>query len=503
VGKQYDRLKQRLADITNLNKAGAVLAWDQATYMPPAGAGARGEQMATLGRIAHDLLIVESTGDLLSAAAEEVAGLPEDSDEVRLVRVARRDYEQARKIPPAFIGEILRHQALAYAAWTEAKEANDYAAFAPYLETTVSQSRQVAEFLGYAEQRYDALLDQYEPGMRTSQVVAMFAEVKPELVQLARAIADRADAVDDAVMHQWFDEAAQEAYGLAVARALGYDFSRGRQDRTVHPFQTSFSIYDVRITTHFMANFLPSALFSTMHEAGHGMYEQGISPTLEGTPLADGTSLGVHESQSRMWENLVGRSHGFWQHFYPSLQRTFPEQLNSVDLDTFYRAINRVQPSLIRIEADEVTYNLHIMLRLEIELALLNGDLTVADAPAAWNDKMEAYLGLRPPTDREGILQDVHWSNGLFGYFSTYALGNFLSVQFYEAAVRARPEIPEDLANGRFESLRGWLTENVYRHGRKFEPNELVQRAAGEPMQSRSYMRYLNEKFGGIYGLAA
>jgi carboxypeptidase Taq len=331
----------------------------------------------------------------------------------------------------------------------------------------------------------------------------MLADVKPDLVTLVHAIAERTDFVDDAVIRQTFEEQKQEEFGMAVARAIGYDFSRGRQDRTIHPFQTSFSINDVRITTHFLSDYLPSALFSTIHEAGHGMYEQGISPDLEGTPLADGTSLGVHESQSRMWENVVGRSRSFWRHFYPSLQETFAAQLAGVELDTFYRAINRVQPSFIRVEADEVTYNLHIMLRLEMELALLSGDLSVADAPAAWNDKMETYLGLRPPTDREGILQDVHWANGLYGYFSTYSLGNFLSVQLYDAAVRAHPQIPDEIAEGRFETLRGWLTENIYRHGRKFEPNELVRRATGEPIQSRSYVRYLKQKFSEIYGLAA
>jgi carboxypeptidase Taq len=503
MGERYERLRERLGEVTNLRKVNAVLAWDQATYMPDAGTKARGEQMATVGSLAHELFVANLTGELLEAAAEEVEGLPEDSDEVRLVRVARRDYDQARRVPAALVGEILRHEALSYPIWVQAKNEADFGAFVPCLEKTIEYSRQVAEYLGYPEQPYDALLDQYEPGMRTSQVVSMFDEVKPDLVALVHAIAGQAHVVDDSFVHQPFEERLQEEFGVRVARALGYDFSRGRLDRTEHPFETSFSINDVRITTHFLSDYLPSALFGTIHEAGHAMYEQGISQDLEGTPLADGTSLGMHESQSRMWENVVGRSRAFWRHFYPPLQQTFASQLGPVDLEAFYRAINRVEPSLIRVEADEVTYNLHVMLRLEIELALLSGDLAVGDAPTAWNDKMEAYLGLRPPTDREGILQDVHWANGLFGYFSTYSLGNFLSVQLFEAAVRAHPEILEDLGNGRFDALRGWLTENVYRHGRKFEPNELVQRATGEPIQSRSYIRYLREKFGEIYGLAA
>lgn len=501
MAENIEKLREHLGEITNLNKVTAVLEWDQATYMPPGGAASRGEQMATVGQLAHRMFVAAETGELIDAAAAELNGQPAGSDDASLVRVARRDYDQARKIPPELVAEILRHGAAAYQTWLQAKETNDYPLFAPYLQKTIDYSRQVAEHLGYEDQLYDALLDQFEPGMKTAQVQAMFAEVKRELVPLVHAIAERVVTVDDSMLHQPFDETGQEAFGRQVAAAFGYDFTRGRQDRTEHPFETSFSRNDVRITTHFMPEYLPSALFSTMHESGHGMYEQGVGESLEGTPLAGGTSLGLHESQSRMWENVVGRSLPFWQHFYPSLQQTFPRQLQDVSLEQFYRAINRVEPALIRIEADEVTYNLHIMLRLEMELALLSGELSVQDAPAAWNDKMEAYLGLRPPTDRQGILQDVHWSHGLMGYFSTYSLGNFLSIQLYDAAVRDIPEIPEQIARGEFGGLHGWLTDRIYRHGRKFEPNELVQQATGEPIQSRSYMRYLKGKFGEIYGL--
>lgn len=501
MAEQLTRLKEHLGDITNLRRANAVLGWDQATYMPPGGAAARGEQMATIGHLAHNMFIVEQTGELLERAAEEVRDLPPESDDASLVRVTQRDYDDQRKIPPALVAEIYRHGAMAYQVWTAAREADDFAAFAPYLEKTIEYSRRVAEHLGYQDQMYDALLDQYEPGMKTAQVQAMFAELKRELVPLVHAISERVDLVDDAMMHQHFDETKQEAFGAMVATVFGYDFTRGRQDRTVHPFETSFSRNDVRITTRFLPTFLPSALFSTMHESGHAMYEQGVGEGLEGTPLASGTSLGMHESQSRMWENVVGRSRGFWQHFYPALQQTFPEQLGKVDVESFYRAMNRVEPSLIRVEADEVTYNLHIMLRLEMELALLSGELNVGDAPAAWNDKMEAYLGLRPPNDAQGILQDVHWSHGSMGYFPTYSLGNFLSVQLFEAAVRDVPEIPAQIGRGDFDALRGWMTDRIYRHGRKFEPNDLVQRATGEPIQSRSYVRYLKSKFGEIYGL--
>jgi carboxypeptidase Taq len=283
-----------------------------------------------------------------------------------------------------------------------------------------------------------------------------------------------------------------------LSQRFGYDFSRGRQDRTVHPFETSFSVNDVRITTRFEPGFLSPALFGTLHETGHAMYEQGVSQDLDGTLLARGTSLGVHESQSRLWENVVGRGRACWQHFFPFLQATFAEQFGNVDLDTFYRAINRVSPSFIRVEADEVTYNLHIMLRFEMEIDLLEGAYPVSEAPAVWNQKMQSYLGICPPTDTLGILQDIHWT-GPMGYFPTYSLGTILSLQLYDTAIRQQPEIPDDIAQGSFEALRGWLTDNIYRHGRKFEPNELVQRATGEPLQSKSYVAYLKRKYGEIY----
>lgn len=501
MAHNLDRLKERLAEIHNLNHAAAVLGWDQATYMPPGGARARGEQLATLSRISHDLATSREIGDLIDGAADEVKDLPYESDDASLVRVARKDYDNAKKIPASLVAEVARHGAVAYGVWAQARETNDFPMFAPYLEKTIEYSRRIADHLGYEDQLYDALLDQFEPGMKTSQVQAIFAELKRELVPLVHQVSERVDAVDDSMLHQPFDEGAQERFGEHVIRAYGYDFERGRQDRTVHPFCTSFSINDVRITTRFDPNWLNPALFGTLHETGHAMYEQGVSQDLEGTNLADGASLGVHESQSRMWENVVGRSRGFWKHYYAQLQHTFP-QLAAVDLESFYRAINRVQPSLIRVEADEATYNMHIMVRLEMELGLLSGDISAADAPAAWNERYESYLAVTPESNTLGILQDVHWSHGVMGYFTTYSLGNVLSVQLYDAAVRAHPAIPDEIEQGRFDTLRGWLTQNVYRHGRKFEPNELIRSATGEPINPRPYVAYLKQKFGEIYGLS-
>jgi carboxypeptidase Taq len=501
MGAQFEALKVRLGDVNNIYRAGAILSWDQQTQMPPGGAQARAEQMATLATIGHAMFVAEETGDLLRAAAEEVRDQPYESDDASLVRVAQRDYDLQTKLPTELVREIQRHGALSHGVWVKAREDNDFAAFAPNLETTVELSRRVAECLGYQGHPYDALLNQYEPGMLTEQVRGIFDELKTGLVPLVAAIAERGGLVDDAVLHQPFDEADQEAFGIMVVEHFGYDFSRGRLDRTVHPFETAFSTNDVRITTRYESDFLNPALFGTMHEAGHAMYEQGVGQNLDGTLLAGGASLGMHESQSRMWENVVGRSRAFWQHFYPQLQQTFPAQLAEISLDTFYGAINRVHPSLIRVEADEVTYNLHTMLRFELELALLEGSLTVADAPAAWNEKMQTYLGVTPPSDTLGILQDVHWSGGMLGYFPTYTLGNILSVALYDAAVAAHPSIPDEVGQGEFGTLRGWLTEQVYRHGRKFEPNELVQSATGAPLQSSSYLRYLREKFGQLYSL--
>jgi len=501
MGEQLNLLKQRLEEIRHLNKASALLIWDQETKMPPGGARARAEQLATLSRLGHELFIADRTGELLARAADETADLPFDDDDTSLVRVSQRDYDRTKKLPTSLVTEFTRHSALAHGVWVHARESDDFAAFSPWLERTIELSRQRAEHLGYQENMYDALLDLFEPGIKSSQVTRIFDDLKQELVPLVAAIADRSDRVNDAAVHQPFDEMPQETFGKKVAAILGYDFSRGRLDPTVHPFETSFSCNDVRITTRYESNFLSPSLFGTMHETGHAMYEQGVSPALDHTPLGRGASSAVHESQSRMWENVVGRSRPFWRRYYPDLQRVFPQQLAEVNLDTFYGAINTVQPSLIRVYADEVTYNLHIMLRFEMEMDLLATRYPVSEAPAVWNDKMESYLGVRPPSDTLGILQDVHWSNGLFGYFPTYALGNILSLQLYEKALQERPEVRDQLARGETTGLREWMTEKIYRHGRKFQPAELVDRATGEPLQPRAYVKYLQTKFGELYGL--
>ena len=501
MGEKFDALKARLGEIHNLDMIAGLVGWDQQTYMPPGGAEAKASQMATLSRLGHEMFVSDETGRLIEDAAAEVEGMAYDSDEASLIRVIREDYTEQTKLPTELVAELTRQTALAHEVWANARQGNDFRAFQPALEKIVELTIRQAEYLGYQDEPYDALLNQYERGITAKQVKAIFDEHKPELVQLIADVRANADAVSDAVLHQPFDVDKQRTFGLNVVQKYGYDLTRGRQDVAVHPFCTHFSRNDVRITTRFNPEWLNPALFGTMHEAGHAMYEQGIAPALEGSPLASGASLAVHESQSRMWENVVGRSKGFWSWALPQLKATFPDQLGSVDLDTFYKAINKVQPSFIRVEADEATYNLHIMLRFELESEMVAGRLNIADLPEEWNDRFEAFFGITPESDTLGVLQDVHWSSGLIGYFPTYALGNLLAAQYYNQALKAHPSIPDEIASGQFDTLRGWLNTNIHQHGRKFTSEELTRRVTGESIQSRDYIQYLKTKFSDVYGL--
>ncbi|MBA2441881.1 MAG: carboxypeptidase M32, partial [Rubrobacter sp.] len=462
----------------------------------------RAEQLSTLSRLAHGITVEDETRRLLEAAEEHLDGEDPDSDDRAIVRLARRGYDQSTKLPSRLVAELSRETALAEPAWAAARAESDWSRFAPHLERILALQRESAEHLGYEEHPYNALTDLYERGATRSGLAAMFESLKAGVVPLLRQIVESSGGEDrKAPVFGEFDEGAQERFGEAVIRRFGYDFSRGRQDRAVHPFCIGMDPGDVRITTRFDPNWLPVALFGTFHEAGHGMYEQGVDPGYARTPLAGGTSMGVHESQSGLWENLVGRSRPFWGHLYPELQKTFPEALGSTDLETFYRAINAVEPSEIRVEADELTYNLHILLRFELEVELLDGKLSVAELPEAWNAKMEEYLGLTPENDARGVLQDVHWAAGLLGYFPTYTIGNVLSVQLFEKAKEERPEIPAGIENGEFEALHGWLRENVHRSGSKYDPQDLVRRVTGSPLDTEPYLRYLRNKFGELYNL--
>ena len=385
--------------------------------------------------------------------------------------------------------------------WAKARAQSEYSHFAPWLDRVLDINRRVAQAYGYKNCLYDALLDEYEEGMTRAQLDPIFDELKSAIVPLLKEISPRSNQVSDEILRREYSIDKQKQFAERVLADCGFDFARGRQDVSVHPFCTHFGRDDVRLTTRYDLHDLPSALFGSLHEMGHGLYEQNIAPELDGTPLGGGVSLGVHESQSRLWENLVGRSREFWNRYYDDLKNTFPNQLNDVAPEAFYRAMNKVEPSLIRVEADEVTYNLHIILRYEIENDLLEGKLSTEDAPAAWNAKMQEYFGITPPDDAHGILQDVHWSIGAIGYFPTYSLGNILSVQLWEAALQAHPEIPDQIARGEFSTLLGWLRENVHQHGRKFPPQQLIQRATGRPLDVAPYAGYLNRKFREVYGL--
>lgn len=503
MSDRIQALKERWLRIYDLGMAAALLRWDQATYMPPGGAAARGRQLALLTELGHVQLTDPEVGRLIDALERETAGLPPDSDDVALVRLARREHDRAVRVPSAFVAELQSHFSRSYQAWTAARPANDFATMQPILERTLELSRRYAGYFPPSESLADPLIDLFDPGMKAASVRAFFAELRARLVPLVKAILARPPA-DDSCLKQRAPEDRQLEFGLEVIRAFGYDFERGRQDKTHHPFMTKFSLGDIRITTRVREDDMTDALFSSLHESGHAMYEQGIDPRHEGTPLADGASAGVHESQSRLWENLVGRSRGFWTHFYPRLQAAFPDQLRAVPLDTFYRAINKVARTLIRTDADEVTYNLHVMLRFDFEIDLLEGRLAVKDLPEAWRARLQSDLGVTPSDDRDGVLQDVHWYSGpIGGQFQGYTLGNILSAQFFEAACRAHSGIPAEIAQGRFETLHGWLRENVYRDGAKYTPEDLVRRATGSPIRIEPYLKYLWGKYGPLYSVEA
>ncbi|MBM3151105.1 MAG: carboxypeptidase M32 [Chloroflexi bacterium] len=497
--QKMQQLKAILADLADLGGALAILSWDQQTYMPPGAAEMRGQQLGTIGRIAHEKGASKELGDLLKALKPYAASLDPDSDDARIVKHALRDYERATCIPPEFVVEQNEVTTLANQAWAEARAKSDFSIFHPHLEKIVELVHRYVGFFPPAEHPYDILLDAYEPGMKTSEVKAIFNALRPQQVELIKAISAKPQ-VDDSFLHQPFDEQKQWDFGVEVITKFGYDWQRGRQDKSTHPFTGGPGMNDVRLTTRVAPDFFNTMIFGTMHEAGHAMYGQGPSQALLRTNLTDGASLAVHESQSRMWENLVGRSLPFWQYFYPRLQEYFP-QLKGVSLDSFYKGVNKVQPSLIRVEADEATYNLHIMLRLELEIAIVEGKVPVKDLPEAWNKKMKEYLGVTPPNDAVGVLQDIHWSWGLMGYFSTYALGNLISAQLWEKIDQDLPDLAAQIRQGKFEALLGWLREKIHIHGRKFEPQELAQRVTGSKIDSAPYVKYLKTKYGQIYGL--
>jgi carboxypeptidase Taq len=497
-----NQLKEILAEVIDLRNAASILGWDQQTYMPPGGAEARGNQLATLGKLAQIKFTSDEVGKLLDELKAEYAGAdPGSNNEAGMIRVAARDYDKAVRVPPEYVAEAAIVTTKAHEAWVEARKKSDFSIFRPHLEKVLELVHKYISFFPPADHPYDTLLDDFEPGMKTADVKTIFETLRPKQVALIKAINNKAKQVKSDFLHVKYDEKKMLKFSEEIVTKFGFDWEKGRQDKAPHPFCTSFGLGDVRITTRFEKDNPTAMLFSTMHETGHAFYDVGYDPSYDRTPLAGGTSLAVHESQSRMWENLVGRSMSFWEHFYPEFKKTFPSQLDGVSLKTFYKAINKVEPSLIRVNADEATYNLHIMLRLELEIAMVEGKVDVKDLPEIWNTKMEEYLGITPPNDALGVLQDIHWSGGAIGYFSTYALGNLVSVQLWEKINKDIPDLPEQIRKGKFDALLAWLRKNVHVHGRKYDPQDLVQKITGSKIDSAPYVRYLTKKYSDIYAL--
>jgi carboxypeptidase Taq len=492
--KAFDELKTRLGQVTDLARVRRVLVWDMQVMMPPAGAGVRGEQQATLDRLGYDLFASPETGRMLEELASYEDSLDPDSDDASLIRVARKDYEKAVRVPPELRTEIVKAGTEGFMAWREAKPANDYDSFRPFLEHHVELRRRYVGLFPEADEPYDVLLDDYERGMKAAEVRGVFDRLKEELVPLVPEASELWGSADG-TLERAFPADAQEALSHEVIELFGYRDGTWRLDPTVHPFASGGGVNDIRITTKYEPTGLES-LFATMHEYGHGLYEHQVAPELDRTPLGSGVSLGLHESQSRMWENLVGRSRPFWRFFYPRLQQRFREQLADVDEERWYRAVNRVQPSLIRIAADEVTYNMHVILRFELEQDLLSGAVDLKDLPDEWSRRMDEYLGVEVPDHAHGVLQDMHWGTGTIGYFSTYSLGNVMSVQIWERIKDDIPDLDDKLERGDFAPLREWLGEHIHRHGRKFLPQETLERAVGSRIDPEPYLRYLREKHG-------
>lgn len=494
-----ERMKQHLARVSDLHAATAVLGWDQHTYMPRGGLNPRIRQMSTLEEMAHELMSSPELSHWLEELEARRDQLP--PIEQSLLRATRRDMDQATRLPAELVRRRSELTGLAMDCWMQAKPADDYRSFEPHLKNLVQLCRDEAEAYGYEDQPYDALLNLYEPGLPTARLQKVFGDLRDQLVPFCQQLFERRELVKDDFLYRTFPRDKQWDLGIRVLKAMDYNFDHGRQDESPHPFTTGFGIQDIRVTTKIIEDDFRAGFFGTMHEGGHALYEQNINLDLDRGPLAAGTSLGIHESQSRLWENLVGRSSAFWSHWFKPTKELFPQQLEGISFSDFHRGINRVKPSLIRIEADEVSYSLHIFIRFELELDLLSGKLDTKDLPEAWRAKCRDYLGIEPKTDREGCLQDMHWSDGTFGYFPTYALGNLYGVQFYNRARTELPELDEQLARGEMLPLKKWLSDHIYGHGRSLDPHELLLQVTGSELSVEPFMCYIRDKYSELYDL--
>jgi carboxypeptidase Taq len=498
VEESYSELKQRLAEIKDLDSVAGLLGWDQQTMMPPRGAAARAGHIATVARLGHQRFTSDEIGRLLDSLAGYEANLPPDSDEACLIRVTRRDWEKARRVPTELVAELAHAGARGYASWLEARAASDFAGFLPALEHNIHlRCRYAACFDGPP---YDALLDDFEPGLTTLEVAAVFDRLKAGLRPLIERIRANPAAVDDSCLKGHFPIDDQHKLMSGIVGSFGFARGVWRLDPTVHPFAESPATTDIRLTTCYDEHKLESALLGTIHECGHGLYEEGVDPSLDRTPLAGGCSMALHESQSRMWENQLGRGRPFWHFAFPLLCETFPDQFAAVDEETVYHAVNKMAPSLIRVEADEATYPLHIILRFELERDLFEGNLDPAELPDAWNAKMREYLGIEVPDVSVGVLQDVHWAEGMFGYFPTYALGTILAAQIWQRVRAEIPDLDHQIARGDFIPLREWARDHLHRFGRKFTPKETIARVAGGPIDPEPFLRHVTAKVEALYG---
>jgi carboxypeptidase Taq len=491
-------LRERIGEILDLKRASALLQWDQQTMMPPQGNEARSDQLATIDRFSHELFVSDDLGRLLDELAE--ADLDPESIDAALIRVTRHDWEKARKVPAELRAEITRAEVIGVMAWAEARRNSDFEAFLPHLEKNVDLKRRYIEcFRDTGKSDYDILLDDYQEGARSEEITEIFERIKEVVIPLIREVA-AAEPVEDGFAHGHYPVEKQELIGREILERLGYSSEAWRLDPTIHPFATSIAVDDIRLTTRYSEADAES-VFHTAHEFGHGVYEHGIDPALERTPLVELNSMVLHESQSRLWENLVCRSRPFWRFFFPRLQDVFPDQLNGVTDEMYWRYVNRVQPDFIRVEADEVTYGMHIILRYELEQEIIAGRLDLHDLPGVWNEKMKEYLGLDVPDDARGVLQDVHWSGGSLGYFPTYLLGTIASVQIWEKVRSEIPDLDSQMEAGEFGALREWLGERMYKWGRRFTPDEMLERIVGGPLDVEPYLAYLKSKVEAIYGV--
>jgi len=497
----FDALRERLAALSDLRNVSQLLDWDQQTMMPPRGAMTRAETAATIQRISHDMFVADQTGRLLEAAEAHLDGAPPDSDDASLVRVVKRRWEKARRVPSQLAADLARAASVGHQAWIAARSESDFAGFVPYLERNFELVRRYIDCFDDLDCAYDALIDDYEPGARTAEVARVFEPLKSELLALIAAVGDHSDRVDDSFLHGHFPVDRQRQLVTWLVGEMGFDRASWRMDDAVHPFASGFGNRDVRITNRWDETYLPTSVYGAMHECGHGLYEEGVAESLQRTPLGHPESLGLHESQSRLWENMVGRGRPFCGVLAPRIAQTFGGPVADVDGDALYRAVNRVTPSLIRVEADEVTYSLHIVIRFELEQELVEGRLAIRDLPEAWNARYKEYLGVDVPDDAHGVLQDVHWAAGLIGYFPTYALGNLIAGQLFERAHADLPDLDAQLGAGQLRGLREWLREHVHRHGAKFSTSELLQRVVGGPIAVGPFVEHLTGKISQVYDL--